>query len=82
MTSRMNFCDRVLREAPSSLTAETPRATSPGVGRDPHKLRTGCQWNHISKEYGDDSTIHRRFQAWCELEVFDEIWRQLLTPVY
>ncbi|MBM3216939.1 transposase, partial [Candidatus Poribacteria bacterium] len=26
---------------------------------------TGCQWNRIPKEYGDDSTIHRHFQAWC-----------------
>ncbi|MBM3216792.1 transposase, partial [Candidatus Poribacteria bacterium] len=32
-----------------------------------YKLRTGCQWNRIPKEYGDDSTIHRHFQAWCEM---------------
>ncbi len=43
-----------------------------------HKLRTGCQWNRIPKEYGDDSTIHRHFTAWCELGIFEEIWRQLL----
>jgi len=43
-----------------------------------YKLRTGCQWNRIPREYGDDSTIHRHFQAWCELGIFDEIWRELL----
>jgi len=43
-----------------------------------YKLRTGCQWNRIPKEYGDDSTIHRHFQAWCEMGIFDAIWRQLL----
>jgi len=43
-----------------------------------YKLRTGCQWNRIPKEYGDDSTIHRHFQAWCAMGIFDAIWRQLL----
>ena len=43
-----------------------------------YKLRTGCPWNHIPKEFADDSTIHRHFQAWCELGIFDELWRQLV----
>jgi putative transposase len=43
-----------------------------------YRLRTGCQWNHLPKEFGDDSTVHRHFQAWCALGVFDEIWRELL----
>jgi len=42
------------------------------------KLRTGCHWNQIPKEFGDDSTIHRHFQAWCHLSVFEAIWRHLL----
>jgi len=25
-------------------------------------LRTGCQWKMIPKEFGSDSTCHRRFQ--------------------
>ena len=28
------------------------------------RLRSGCQWNHLPKELGDDSTIHRTFQRW------------------
>ena len=43
-----------------------------------YRLRTGCQWNHLPKEFGDDSTVHRHFQAWCRLGIFDEIWRELL----
>jgi len=43
-----------------------------------YKLRTGCPWNHIPKEFAADSTIHRHFQAWCELGIFDELWRQLV----
>ena len=28
------------------------------------RLRSGCQWNHLPKTFGDDSTIHRTFQLW------------------
>src|ERR671919_295787 len=28
------------------------------------RFRTGCQWNHIPRVYGDDSTLHRTFQPW------------------
>lgn len=37
---------------------------------DPHKVidgliyraRTGCQWNQLPKEFGDDASIHRTMQ--------------------
>jgi putative transposase len=38
------------------------------------RFRTGCQWNHIPKAYGDDSTIHRTFQRWVEINLFEMIW--------
>jgi putative transposase len=38
------------------------------------RFRTGCQWNHIPKVYGDDSTIHRAFQRWVEINLFEMIW--------
>ena len=38
------------------------------------RLRTGCQWNHIPKVYGDDSPIHRCFQRWSRLGLFKRIW--------
>jgi putative transposase len=41
------------------------------------RLRTGCQWNHIPKVYGDDSTIHRTFQRWVEINLFEMIWSLL-----
>lgn len=43
------------------------------------RLRTGCQWNHIPHVYGDDSTIYRCFQRWCQQGVFEKIWAQLVT---
>lgn len=42
------------------------------------RLRTGCQWNHIPRVYGDDSTIHRCFEHWCEVGLFQKLWAQLV----
>jgi putative transposase len=41
-------------------------------------MRTGVQWNHLPKEFGDDSTLHRWFQRWCKGEVFKKIWAILI----
>ena len=42
------------------------------------RLRSGCQWNHLPREFGDDSTIHRWFQRWCAKGVFERIWAVLV----
>ena len=31
------------------------------------RMRSGCHWNRLPRELGDDSTIHRTFQRWVEL---------------
>jgi putative transposase len=41
------------------------------------RFRTGCQWNHIPKVYGDDSTLHRTFQHWRGIHLFEMIWSLL-----
>ena len=28
-----------------------------------YRARTGCQWNQLPKEFGDDASIHRTLQA-------------------
>lgn len=33
-------------------------------------LRTGCQWNALPRSLGASSTVHDRFQSWCEAGVF------------
>jgi putative transposase len=43
-----------------------------------YQLRTGCQWNALPREFGDDSSVHRTFQRWLELDVLDGIWAHLL----
>ena len=34
------------------------------------RMRTGCQWNHLPKIFGDDSSVHRWFQRWVEDGIF------------
>ena len=34
------------------------------------RMRSGCQWNHLPKELGSGSTIHRTLQRWVSLGVF------------
>ena len=41
------------------------------------KLRSGCQWNRLPKELGDDSTLHRTYQRWVRLGVFARGWAML-----
>ncbi len=43
-----------------------------------YRLRTGCQWNRLPKEFGDDSTVHRWFQRWCQNGVMEQIWAVLV----
>ena len=43
-----------------------------------YRLRTGCQWNHLPKGFGDDSSVHRTFQRWVALGLFERIWALLL----
>jgi putative transposase len=44
-----------------------------------HRLRSGCQWNHLPKQFGDDSTIHRWFQRWCQNGVMERVWASLVA---
>ena len=43
-----------------------------------YQMRSGVQWNHLSKEFGDDSSIHRTFQRWIKRGVLERIWAQLV----
>jgi len=42
------------------------------------RMRSGCQWNQLPKELGDDSTIHRTLQRWVELGVLGRVWAVLV----
>ena len=38
------------------------------------RIRSGCQWNRLPRDLGDDSTIHWTFQPWVELGVIERPW--------
>jgi len=42
------------------------------------RMRSGCQWNQMPKQFGDDSTVHRWFQRWCKHGVMEKIWAALV----
>ena len=42
------------------------------------RMHTGCHWNRLPRELGDDSTIHRTFQRWVELGLLERIWAVLV----
>jgi len=41
------------------------------------RMRSGCQRNQLPKEFGYDSSVHRTFQRWQRLGIFDPIWPTL-----
>ena len=42
------------------------------------RLRSGLQWNKLPREFGDDSSVHRWFQRWCEDGVMAKVWAVLV----
>ena len=44
-----------------------------------YRARTGCQWNQLPKEFGDDVSVHRTMQRWERLSLFDIVWAVLVT---
>jgi transposase len=43
-----------------------------------YRLRTGCQWQALPKDFGSGPTCHRRFQQWERAGVFERIFKELV----
>lgn len=43
-----------------------------------YRLRSGVQWNHLPKEFGDDASVHRTFQRWVRRGVLGRVWGTLV----
>ena len=41
-------------------------------------MRSGCQWNQLPDQFGDDSSVHRTMQRWIAKGVFERIWAVLV----
>ena len=43
-----------------------------------HRMRSGVQWNHLPREFGDDASVHRTFQRWVTRGVIGRLWALLV----
>ena len=43
-----------------------------------YRMRTGCQWIYLPKDFPDDTSVHRTFQRWVRLGVFARAWSLLI----
>jgi len=43
-----------------------------------YQMRSGCQWNQLPKQFGDDSSVHRTLQRWVAKDIFQRIWAVLI----
>jgi len=69
------------------LSQLDPPPVNPGRPRIParpalngiiYQMRSGCQWNHLPPQFGDDSSVHRTMQRWVRLGVMPAIWAKLI----
>jgi putative transposase len=42
------------------------------------RMRTGCQWDQLPREFGAKSTVHDWFQRWSAGGVMQRIWEELV----
>jgi len=43
-----------------------------------YRVRSGCQWNRLPNEFGDDASVHRTLQRWVERGVMHRLWALLV----
>jgi transposase len=43
-----------------------------------YRMRSGVQWNHLPREFGDDASVHRTFQRWVKRGVIGRLWALLV----
>jgi len=43
------------------------------------RMRSGCQWNQLPKQFGDDSTVHRWHQRWSRDGFYRKLWGELAS---
>jgi putative transposase len=63
---------------PPAKTGRKRIAPRPALNGIISEMRTGCQGNVLPKEFGDDSSVHRTFQRWIRVGLFEHIWALLV----
>ena len=60
------------------LGGRPPLSDRRALGGILYRLKTGCQWKALPREFGSGSAVHRRFQAWVDAGVFRKIYKRAL----
>jgi len=47
-----------------------------------YRLKTGCQWNMIPREYGSKSVIHEHCRRWSRSDVFEQFLKACLEDYH
>jgi putative transposase len=68
----------LLKLDPPKVTGRKRADPRPILNGVVFRLRSGCQWNKLPREFGDDSTVHRTFQRWVERGALGRIWGMLV----
>jgi putative transposase len=63
---------------PPARTGRKRIAPRPALEGIIYQMRTGCQWNVLPRQFGDDSSVHRTFQRWIGEGVLGRIWALLV----
>jgi putative transposase len=74
-----NIIESILDEldppAPTGRKRIEPRPALNGII---YQMRSGCQWNQLPPQFGDDASVHRTMQRWIAKGVFERIWVVLI----
>ena len=62
--------DGFTRKKPGGITPIPFRTLLAGML---FKLKTGCQWSMVPKQYGSKSTLHEHYQQWVRAGIFAKI---------
>ena len=47
-----------------------------------YRLKTGCQWSMVPKQYGTRTTLHEHYQRWVHAGLFAEILSIIATEFH
>ena len=70
----------ILPPAPSHARGGRPRISDRRIlAGIVYRLRTGCQWKALPRQFAAGSTCHHRFTEWCRAGVFHRIFAAAVT---
>ena len=72
------FQDIIDEYDPPALTGRPRSGEREALNGIIYQMRTGCQWNRLPNQFGDDSSVHRALQRWILKGVFQRIWALLI----